>query len=238
MIKESEWKGWKKRDELLSQMAKPMEDAFLNQIEIFLLGALDYQETKELRAHLDSGCAACQQALSETARTLRALPAAWLFATALPAETVPPPALKQRLLNSIKNDARHDEAEPQVWKNWPEISPNAPSAATLLTVYAHDGAWEEIGISGIKVKRLFVDRKNDSVTMLVRMPAGASYPQHHHAGVEQCYVLEGDLRVGDLVFYAGDYQCAIAGSIHGVQSTEKGCLLFIASSLHDELIAA
>jgi anti-sigma factor ChrR (cupin superfamily) len=74
--------------------------------------------------------------------------------------------------------------------------------------------------------------------MLVRMPAGASYPRHRHAGAEQCYVLEGDLRFGGRVFRAGDYQCADADSIHDVQYTEAGCLLLIVSSLHDEIVEA
>jgi len=219
-------------------MANPMADAFLNQIELFLVGALDLQEAETLRAHLASGCASCQRALAETARMLRALPAAWLSATASPA-AVAPPAMKQRLLHSIKNDLPVTAPpEHQVWKNWPDQSSQVSSLAALLTVPANEGMWEETGINGITTKRLFVDKKNDSVTMLVRMPPGASYPRHHHGGVEQCYVLEGDIRVGDLVFHAGDYQCAVADSIHGVQSTENGCLLFIISSLHDEVLAA
>ena len=74
------------------------------------------------------------------------------------------------------------------------------------------------------------------MTMLVRMEAGSSYPQHIHDGPEECYVLQGDLRVGDEVLGRGDYQRAAPGSRHGIQSTENGCLLFIVSSLTDEII--
>jgi hypothetical protein len=49
-------------------------------------------------------------------------------------------------------------------------------------------------------------------------------------------VLEGDLHVGDMVLHAGDYQCAITDSLHDVQHTEGGCVLFIVSSLRDEII--
>ena len=66
------------------------------------------------------------------------------------------------------------------------------------------------------------------------MAPGTSYPGHRHAGVEECYVLEGDLRVGDLVMRAGDYQRAAIGSVHGVQSTEGGCLLLVLMSDRDE----
>jgi anti-sigma factor ChrR (cupin superfamily) len=73
--------------------------------------------------------------------------------------------------------------------------------------------------------------------MLVRMAPGSSYPPHLHASSEECFVVEGDLHVGDdLVMNAGDYQRAHGGSVHPVQYTEGGCVLFIMSSLHDELI--
>jgi len=215
-----------------------MQDAYLNQIEMYLLGALEHHDEKQLRAHLASGCVECTQAMAETARVMQALPWAWLSPSELAA---PPAALKRRLLSSIKNSetsAASVERNPQVWKAWPDESRKVSSSSGLLTVYAHEGVWEDIGVNGIVVKRLFVDKANDRATMLVRMPAGASYPRHRHAGAEQCYVLEGDLRFGGRVFRAGDYQCAGSDSIHEVQYTEAGCLLLIVSSLHDEIVEA
>ena len=35
----------------------------------------------------------------------------------------------------------------------------------------------------------------------------------------------------------GDYMVADEGSLHGVQSTDGGCLVLIVSSVHDELVA-
>jgi anti-sigma factor ChrR (cupin superfamily) len=215
-----------------------MQDVYLNQIELYLLGALEHHEEKQLRAHLAAGCVECARAMAETARVMRALPGAWLSPSEL---AVPPVALKQRLLNSMKNNDTplRLERSPQVWKTWADESEKVSSLPSgLLTVHAHEGVWEDIGVNGILVKRLFVDRANDRATMLVRMPAGASYPRHRHAGAEQCYVLEGDLRFGGRVFRAGDYQCADADSIHDVQYTEAGCLLLIVSSLHDEIVEA
>ena len=75
------------------------------------------------------------------------------------------------------------------------------------------------------------------MTALFRMAAGSEYIPHVHAGPEECYVLEGDLHVGDdIVMHAGDYQRAPAGSVHGVQRTEGGCLLLVSSSMHDEVV--
>lgn len=231
-----------------------MHDTFSDQAELFLLGLLDHPEEQEFLAHFKAGCAECNKAVAAAARVVRALPFA-LDSQA--AAAAPPPALKERLLRSIKNAegqtfltdatsafsgsvpplADKEKATPQIWKNWtnkPEgVQPSLPG---LFTLGANEGTWEDIGISGIKVKRLYVDPQRDSVTMLVRMPAGSAYPRHRHAAPEQCYVLEGDLRVDDLAFYAGDYQCAEPDSIHGVQYTKEGCLLLIVSSLHDELV--
>jgi anti-sigma factor ChrR (cupin superfamily) len=57
-----------------------------------------------------------------------------------------------------------------------------------------------------------------------------------HGGPEECYVLEGDLRVDDKTMGQGDYQFAPEGCEHSVQSTEGGCLLLISSSLSDRTI--
>ena len=69
--------------------------------------------------------------------------------------------------------------------------------------------------------------------MLVRVAPGTVYPPHEHTGAEECYVIEGDLRVEGRVLRAGDYQYAPAGSSHAEQTTEGGCLLLIGASLAD-----
>jgi anti-sigma factor ChrR (cupin superfamily) len=85
-------------------------------------------------------------------------------------------------------------------------------------------------------KQLYVDPARDTVTMLVRMEPGSSYPPHRHGGPEECLVVEGDLRVGDVVLQAGDYQCAAGDSTHDVSTTVNGCILLIVSSQYDELL--
>jgi quercetin dioxygenase-like cupin family protein len=95
--------------------------------------------------------------------------------------------------------------------------------------------FEPSGFPGVFVRRLHVDADNDRVTMLVRMEPGTSYPAHRHSGLEECFVLEGDLEVGPTTLWAGDYQRAEKGSRHPVQGTRSGCLLYVTSSLHDEI---
>jgi anti-sigma factor ChrR (cupin superfamily) len=69
------------------------------------------------------------------------------------------------------------------------------------------------------------------------MAPGTSYPAHRHGGAEECFVLEGDLRVGaDLHMRAGDFQRAEEGSVHPDQTTDHGCVLLIVSSTADEIL--
>lgn len=86
------------------------------------------------------------------------------------------------------------------------------------------------------LKARLMDAANDRLTMLVRMNAGTSYPAHRHRGVEECYVLEGDLYGPNFEMRAGDYQRLAGGSVHGVQGTRGGCSLFIVSLMNDELL--
>ncbi len=187
--------------------------------ELYVLGTLEAAERAELERHLARGCATCQAAVARARELLVHLGSA-------AEESELPPDLRARVLAVIAAD------QTQVWKRW-----ETSGAPPLLFVGAGEGAWETTGSPGVEVKRLFVDAPNDRVTMLVRMAPGTAYPRHRHAGAEECYVLRGDLHLPGLVLHAGDYQRAEAESIHGVQSTEHGCLLFIVSSLHDELLA-
>jgi anti-sigma factor ChrR (cupin superfamily) len=98
--------------------------------------------------------------------------------------------------------------------------------------------WVEAGAPGVRVRPLFVDPIEKMVTMLVHMGPGSSYPPHHHSQAEECYVIAGDLQIGDRVLHAGDYQRAAAGSRHETQSTAAGCLLLIRSSREDEILSA
>ena len=139
------------------------------------------------------------------------------------------PAIRARVKSEPAADAR---VPAQVWKRW---QPDA--LADFALVRGDESSFEPTDIAGIRVRRLFVDEEADRITMLVRMDAGTSYPAHRHAGVEECYVLQGDLWIGaELELHAGDYQRMELGSRHVVQSTRKGCLLLIASSQHDELL--
>jgi len=196
-------------------------DQVREQAALYALGALEPDERGSFERHLEEGCPVCKLEMQEFHEATAQL--------ALSAPTVQPDAqLRQRLMATIQPEP----GRTQVWKDWRQETPTG-----LCVVRATQGDWEATGAPGVTVKQLSVDQERDRATMLVRMAPGSLYPAHRHAGKEECLVLEGDLRVGDLVLRAGDYQCAWASSVHGVSSTVEGCLLFIVSSQHDELMA-
>jgi len=138
----------------------------------------------------------------------------------------PSPGLRPRLLAAIK-----PTESVQVWREWADTPP-----APIHKIAAEEGAWEPIEIPGIRVKRLYVDPAGDTVSLLIRMDPGASYPSHRHAGPEHCYVISGDLQVGGIRLKTGDYQVANTSSVHTVTTTVNGCTILIISSLKDELL--
>lgn len=138
----------------------------------------------------------------------------------------PRPGLREQLFASLKSP------EPvQVWREWTDTPP-----APIHKVAAEEGAWEPIDIAGIRVKRLYVDPAKDTVSLLIQMDPGTSYPSHRHAGPEHCYVISGDLQVGEISLKTGDYQVANTSSVHTVTRTVNGCTILIISSLHDQLL--
>ena len=148
-----------------------------------------------------------------------------------------PRDLRERVLDAVlgPEPAPADQAERiQVWRRWRSATP--PGSPALHTLRGADAEWQSIGIDGIRTKCLSVDDARRTVTMLVEMAPGSAYPPHRHGGPEECYVVAGDLRVGEQVLTTGDFQRADEGSVHGVQATDNGCLLLLVSSKDDELL--
>lgn len=192
------------------------------------LGALDRDDAVRFEAHLVEcpGCRAECAALAEVHGELGLL--------AQP--VAPPPALWERISRELAAPCEDRSAlEVQPWRK----PVPAALATDLLFVPGHDTVWEPTADPKIRFRRLHTDEQHDRITMLVQMDAGAGYPPHIHAAAEECFVLQGDLHVGEgsdqLVMQAGDYQRAEAGTRHPRQWTERGCVLFLISSLRDEL---
>ena len=103
---------------------------------------------------------------------------------------------------------------------------------------APDGApeseWEEVA-SGISCQLLATDEEKERVSMLVRLAPGAAYPPHHHAGVEELYLLDGELMIDDKTLYAGDYNRAEPDTGDQRVWSETGCTCVLLTSTRDIL---
>jgi len=104
-----------------------------------------------------------------------------------------------------------------------------PSPTT--TIRDNEG-WQTLA-PGISVKLLCVDTLAHTKSFLLKAAPGMSMPGHSHHGYEECLVLEGEFRIGDLQLKAGDFHGASAGSVHGESRTESGVLVYLKSALED-----
>ena len=69
-----------------------------------------------------------------------------------------------------------------------------------------------------------------SLSWLLKMMPGGHLVEHDHAdGAEECMVLEGQLRLNGVDFYAGDYQIALPGSVHHEVASDQGSLVYLRS---------
>jgi anti-sigma factor ChrR (cupin superfamily) len=176
---------------------------------LYALGALEGDEAREFEEHLLAGCAACEAELREfetVAGDLR---------LAAP-EAEPPAAVRARLLALVSEEKGGGES-------------GAGPSPGFLVLRAGEGRWRPTDDAGVSYKLLFADRERGTVTTLVRMEPGSRIRSHRHLGVEQCLVLEGDVRSGSVGMTAGDFNCSMPGSIHEELMTDGGALLLLVS---------
>jgi anti-sigma factor ChrR (cupin superfamily) len=94
--------------------------------------------------------------------------------------------------------------------------------------------WEEVA-PGISCKLLATDTERDVVSMLVRLAPGGVYPPHVHAGVEELYLLDGELWIDERKLHPGDYNRAEPGTGDKRVWSETGCTCVLITSTRDIL---
>ncbi|MDQ3744069.1 MAG: cupin domain-containing protein [Acidobacteriota bacterium] len=201
------------------------------QAALYALGALDAEEARAFESHLAEGCASCEAELREFEAVVSDL------AFAAP-EASPPAGARARMLALVSEEAAQGsgaEAKTKTQSGGAQTKTESGDAETktesggagFLVVRAGEGEWRPTADAGVRFKLLFLDRERSTVTTLVRMEPGARIPAHRHLGVEQCLLLEGDLRAGGIEMSAGDFNCSLPGSVHEDLTTEGGALFLI-----------
>jgi anti-sigma factor ChrR (cupin superfamily) len=181
-----------------------------DQVAAYVMQALPPDEVASLEAHIAS-CSQCRQELE----TLRAVAESLVF---WPNDVLrPPTSLRERLARRIAADAGGDAAPPPAeGGRWDEP------------------AWEEVA-PGIFCKLMATDDETHRVSMLVRLLPGVEYPPHTHAGLEELFLLDGELWIDDRKLYPGDYSRAEAGSGDTRVWSETGCTCVLVTSTRDKL---
>jgi ChrR-like protein with cupin domain len=180
---------------------------------LYALGALDAGERIAFEEHLRQGCDTCPPDVRSFADI------AELIGESVPA--VPSQRLRDRLLSSVSHS--------------PRVAGILFKQNGLLIARSDELVWQAMS-PGIFYKPLYEDAARKYDTALVRMEAGAHYPSHHHAAIEQLFMLSGDLHVENQVLHAGDYCRGDSGSIHGETFSDTGCLFLIMASQENQVI--
>jgi anti-sigma factor ChrR (cupin superfamily) len=177
-------------------------------LALHALGSLAAEDGAALEAHA-AVCESCRADLAALRATVGAF-AAW------PTDVLRPvPALWDRLAHRIGGAMGR--------------GPLARSPAA-----ADEPAWEQVA-PGIECKLLASDRESERVSMLVRLAPGAEYPPHRHAGIEELFLLDGELWIDDRLLHAGAYSRAEAGTSDRRVWSPTGCTCVLITSTRDEL---
>ena len=176
-------------------------------VSAYALKTLPPDESAAIEAHLAS-CAPCRQEL-ESLRPVADGLAFW------PSDVLRPPAtLRDRLARRLAGETGENVVVrvPQ----WDEPE------------------WDEVA-PGIFCKLMATDAERNRVSMLVRLLPGVDYPAHTHAGLEELFLLDGELWIDERKLYPGDYNRAEAGSGDKRVWSETGCTCVLITSTRDML---
>lgn len=201
-------------------MINPDHRCFCELAPLYALDLLDLEERLWVEAQVQE----CPDLVEELA--------SYQFAVGLipySAEPMPMAAdLKDRLFDKLGLDPIETVPDPS-----PEIEPVVPPHPPLFAIGSQDLKWHPHRTEGVQVAYLFLDSAHSQRSLLVKAAAGVVYPLHRHQGIEEIYMLEGELILNGEVYLAGDYIRSYPNSIHA-PSTSTGCMFLIHACIDDE----
>jgi quercetin dioxygenase-like cupin family protein len=112
------------------------------------------------------------------------------------------------------------------------IRQSAPAPEGTLTIRADEREWHAIAPL-VEIKVLYRDEAQNVQTTLWRVRPGARVEAHSHTLVEECLVLEGEIKVGDHYVRQGDMHIALPGHIHPPIESPTGALLLLRSEIRE-----
>lgn len=193
---------------------------FQELVPLYVAGSLDGNELRDFEA-----------ALLESTEELHHAVQAWEL-TELSMAAAPPPLfprdqVKEGLMRSIRKRhaaERSMEGPPQQ---------RLTHQKGIYTIFPDAMEWRKHVVPGVWFKVLSESKNRGYITMLMKVEPGTRFPEHHHSGEEECYVLSGSIsingkRLGPGVLHHGDED-----SDHAVLSSDEGALLLLVVAKDD-----
>lgn len=189
---------------------------------LYALGALSQQEQEWVEQQVHD-CPELAEELNTYQETVTSIP--YGAPIQLPSDN-----LKHRLF---------DQLELGVPTDGPKIPARAPATEAAMppiyAVTAKDLKWQPHPVPGVATATLHIDLHKRELAGLLRAAPGTQYALHRHAGVEEIYMLTGDLIISETVYGAGDYIHSEKGSAH-TPHTIGGCSFFFKASIDDKYL--
>ncbi|MER3523833.1 MAG: hypothetical protein C4326_07125 [Ignavibacteria bacterium] len=188
---------------------------------LYALGALNGDEVRALQSLLQANDPV---AIRMQNQWLRVVTDAALHSQ----EPIPPPThVKQRLMRAIQEKHAAERS-----MEGPGMS-HIEHAHGIVSVFPEHVEWQKHPVPGVSFKVLSENKRRGYVTMLMKVEPGTVFPEHHHSGDEECYILRGSIildgkRLGAGVFHHGD-----ENSEHGTLTSDEGALLLLVVARED-----
>ncbi|MCX6856039.1 MAG: cupin domain-containing protein [Verrucomicrobia bacterium] len=174
------------------------------------LGALEPDEARQVKELLTHD--------AEVRREVAAFidTAAAIAAAASPRVT-PSAEQRARILAAVK-------ATPQ---KLPDISPLTElPAGYRLMAHSKEG-WEESEVPGFRTKMLSTGPHPGYRMMLVSFDPGTTYGDHEHDGIEELYMISGNLQTEGRLLGPGDFMRGEMGTHHHESYSPDGCVALL-----------
>lgn len=188
---------------------------FEDKATAYALGAMNLHEVRVFEDLISSFDDGELKDLDELERTVSAL----AFAVE---PAVPSLGVKEKLFAQINQESKKEVSEPES---------ESLEYVETISLRKDEGEWVKFE-KGIQIKFLFNDPVNKTVTSLMRLRPGSVIPRHKHIGVEQCYVVEGEMILGNDRYTAGDFFCAMPDTVHDTITSETGGVILLVSPEH------
>ena len=120
----------------------------------------------------------------------------------------PRPEVRERLMATIHADA-----------------PVVPTDFTFK--FAATDGWVPHPVPGIRMRVLAMNRERGYATLLLDVKPGTRFPEHHHTGAEECYVVSGSVYTYGRRMGPGDFLHADGDTDHGQLWTDEGAQVIL-----------